>query len=233
MVKFAIALVAGMWLALVASSWAEAATDEYNFNWLDTDKKIYVLQNRKFTKAGRALVSGMAGIGLSSAYRDSYQAQGRMAFYFSEMFGVEAFYAYQANTENNTFEALKASAPNTLPYVREVRGQFGGLLHYVPWYAKINVFNWIMYFDWYFSAGAGQVQCKLDKRRNSASAASLHDQNFFGMYAGTGHQYHLTRSLTVRFDFTGVFYRAPLLGDSGTNTWFSNYMISLGAGLRI
>ena len=35
------------WMALMASTWSEAATssgdEEYNFSWLDPDKKIYVL----------------------------------------------------------------------------------------------------------------------------------------------------------------------------------------------
>ena len=39
---------------------AQAADDdEYNFSWLDPDKKIYVLQNRKYRKAGRVMFSGM------------------------------------------------------------------------------------------------------------------------------------------------------------------------------
>jgi len=75
-----LAFEAGTW---VASTWVEASEsngefdstarssdsrskgssddDEYNFNWLDPEKKIYVLQNRKFLKGGHVLLSVTGG----------------------------------------------------------------------------------------------------------------------------------------------------------------------------
>src|SRR3954465_6960282 len=80
-----IAVIAVFWLMIVAASWGEAAEptrepatvadrppartvdpapqadDEYSFNWLDPDKKIYVLQNRRYLKAERAELSVLVG----------------------------------------------------------------------------------------------------------------------------------------------------------------------------
>jgi len=236
-VKFAITMLAAMWLVLMAASWAEGAqavaNEEYSFNWLDPDKKIYVLQNRKYLKAKRLLLSAMAGVGSSNPYRTTYTVQPRVAFYLSEMFGIEMFYAGMLNRENATFRALTVAAPNTLPVVREIRAEYGGLIHYVPWYAKINVFNKILYFDWYFSGGGGIVQSSLDTRKSASLAATYTDKNLSGVFFGTGHQYHLSHNLTVRLDMTGTAYRAPLSGDSGAETWFSTYLFGLGLGLRL
>jgi outer membrane beta-barrel protein len=239
--QIGLGLMIVFWLLLVAASWAEASTSrdrdqedsEYNFNWLDTDKKIYVLQNRKFIKAGRLMLSGMGGPGETNAYRTTYNVGARMAFYPWELLGVEAFYTYFRNVENSTYDALKIAAPNTMPIVREIRAQYGAMVHYVPWYAKINVFNKILYFDWYFSVGAGTVQTALDDRRTANATPSYQEQSLLGYFLGTGHQYHLTRWLTVRADFMSAFYRAPLFGTTGAETWFSNYQLAFGLGLRI
>jgi hypothetical protein len=138
-----------MTLELFGPSWAKADDskkndEEYNFNWLDPDKKIYVLQNRKYLKGGHPILSVLGGVGFSNPYASTYNLDGRFAFYITEVWGIEAFYTYTVNSPNSTLQALGIAAPNTLPNVRQIRAQFGGQLHYVPWYAKINVFNSIL-----------------------------------------------------------------------------------------
>jgi outer membrane beta-barrel protein len=232
--KVGIALAAALWLAVMAASWADAAEDdEYNFNWLDPEKKIYVLQNRKYLKANHLMLSGMVGPGISNSYRNTYAFDFRVAYHLSEAFGIETFYSFLANRENNTFEALKQAAPTTLPVVREIRSQFGILGQYVPWYAKINVFNNIIYFDWYFSGGLGSLSSALDTRRNKNDPENFVYENLFALYLGTGHRYHLSQTLHMRLDFTGAFYQAPLFGTSGDNSWYSNYTVGVGLGLKL
>lgn len=254
MSRVALIATAMLWLWIVALSWAEAAEaaeasegdadrapagdrapaserdPEYSFNWLDPDKKIYVLQNRRYEKAGRLLLSGMGTIGVSNPYRSSYSLDPRIAYYFTEWLGIEAFYSMTFNSENNVFSALLQTA--TLPVIREVRGRYGLLAHYVPWYAKINVFNSILYFDWYFSGGAGQLVSAVDTRTSSTQASNFVNQNLFAFYLGTGHQYHLSRWLTVRLDFTGAFYRTTLTR-TNEQSWFSDYQFGLGLGVRL
>ncbi len=227
-----------LWLAVLAVSWANAAEDkdnEFNFSWLDPDKKIYVLQNRKYLKANRPLVSVMGGPAISNAYRTSYDITGSFAFYMSELFGIEAFYSGFINKENNTFDALKFAIGSNalLPVVREIRAQYGLLMHYVPWYSKINVFNQILYFDWYFSGGLGGIHTALDTRTVATSNPAFETQDFFCLFLGTGHEYYLTQNVIVRLDFSGAFYRAQSFGKSGDTTWFSNYSFGLGLGYRL
>jgi outer membrane beta-barrel protein len=260
--KVVLVLFAVFWLIVVAASWAESAelpsvnppgaqapsqsTDrapaaledensEYNFNWLDPEKKIYVLQNRKYTKAGHVFLNLMAGPGLSNPYRTTWNLDPRIDYYFSEAFGIEMFWAQTFNTQNNTFTALQsASNSQTVPVVRELKSELGFMAQWVPWYAKINVFNKILYFDWYFQAGGGQISANLIVPPAVAGgASSTQSQNMFALYAGTGHLYHLTQDVTVRLDFTGAYYHAPLQGNTGTSTWFSNYNFEIGFGYRL
>jgi outer membrane beta-barrel protein len=207
--------------------------DEYSFNWLDPDKKIYVLQNRKYLKSNRLLLSVMGGVGFSNPYRSTYNVDPRMSYYFNETWGIEVFYTLTGNSPNTVLDALQRASPNTLPNIREIRAQYGGMLHYVPWYAKINVFNSILYFDWYFGAGAGTVQTYVDTRTQVSAPSNFLEQDMFSLFFCTGHQFHLSQSWVVRIDVTGAFYQAPINGTAGDTAWYSNYNFGVGIGLRI
>lgn len=235
--KLLVIVAAAIWLAIVAVSWADQAgaaeSSEYNFNWLDPDKKIYVLQNRRYVKANRLLLSAMAGIGMSNPYRQVFEFDPRVAYYFSEAFGIEVFHTILTNAENNTVEALKQASAGALPVVREIKTQYGALLHYVPWYAKINVFNQILYFDWYFSGGLGQITADLITQATTTAPQVATPETLFAGFLGTGHQYHVSESFVVRIDFSGAFYSAPVFGNFGEKSWFSNYTFGIGAGLKL
>jgi outer membrane beta-barrel protein len=227
-----------LWLLLMATTWAEAgdsvsADEEYSFNWLDPDKKIYVLQNRKYLKGGHALLTAMGGVGFSNPYRSTYNLDGRLAFYINETWGIEGFYTVINNSENNTVKALAVAAPTTLPAIREIRSQYGGMIHYVPWYAKINVFNNILYFDWYFGAGAGTLSTFVDTKTKVSDAPAYVQQDIFALFVATGHQYHLSQHFVFRVDVTGAFYQAPINGTTGESSWYSNYNVGLGLGWRL
>ncbi len=222
-------------LAIASAAGATApaqGNDEYSFDWLDPEKKIYVLQNRKYLKTNRPVLSLMIGPGLTGAYQNRFNLDPRLAYYINESWGIEGFYTKSFNTENSDLKALK-NATTTLPLIREVQSQLGILVHWVPWYAKINVFNSILYFDWYFSGGLGSIGTGLDTRASSTAPANIIRQDFFALYLGTGHQYHLSEHFLVRLDFMGSYYSAPLFGNTGESTWFSNYNFSFGVGLRL
>ena len=206
--------------------------DEYSFKWLDPDKKVYVLQNRKFIKKGRGLVTLMGGTGFSNSFRNTYQVDPRIAYYFTETLGIEVFYSKMFNSKNNTSKLLEKASPNALPVVRELRALTGVLLHWSPWYAKINMFNTILYFDWYITGGLGSVSSQLDTNQIVGQPSQFVDHNFMCFFVGTGHQYYLSRTVIARLDLLGAIYRAEIFGNSGDKTWFSNFNLSAGVGLR-
>ena len=122
MVKLLLVLMAALWLSVVAASWSEAAEDpenEYNFSWLDPDKKVSVLQNRKYRKANRPMITLGLGFANSNAYRKSYVIDPRLAYYFNESWGIEIFYSMFSNKENDTAKALISTVTGSSASNRE------------------------------------------------------------------------------------------------------------------
>jgi outer membrane beta-barrel protein len=240
-IRTAFAMLAVLWIALMAATWAQAAhaadqtPDEFNFNWLDPDKKIYVLQNRKYTKAEHAFFSVSGGLGLSNPNRDVFTLEGRGEYFVSESWGIQAFYRKSFNSVSNNYNQLLNASATTgvLPLVREITGEFGGMVEWVPWYAKINVFNNILYFDWYFSAGVGAISSNLVYQQNKNASPTSTASNLWGVYWGTGHIYHFTQSFIVRADLLGSYYRAPSLGTTGDQVTYPNYSFALGIGVKL
>ena len=70
----------------------------YSFSWLDSDKEVYVLQNRRFSKQGRMHLNAGYGMTLSGAFVDATSIQGKVGFFLTEEIGLEVMYA--KNEEN-------------------------------------------------------------------------------------------------------------------------------------
>lgn len=232
-VKLLLVLMAALWLSVVAASWSEAAEDqdnEYNFSWLDPDKKVSVLQNRKFRKANRPMVSLGFGFANTNAYRKSTAIDPRLAYYMSESWGIEVFYSMFSNKENDTAKALATTSVR--PDVIEIKNQVGALVHWVPWYAKINVFNTVLYFDWYFSAGLGTMNADMIPGSASTGLAQT-TKSLTAYYMGTGQIFHVSENFVVRLDFTNAWFKAPSRAVTGEETFFSSPTFTIGAGFRL
>lgn len=233
MIKLLLVLMAALWLSVVAASWSEAAEDpdnEYNFSWLDPDKKVSVLQNRKFRKANRALLSLNLGLADTNAYRKSYAIDPRLAYYFSESWGVEAFYSMFSNSKNSTAEALESTSVS--PGIIEIKNQVGILLHWVPWYAKINVFNTVLYFDWYFTGGLGTMNADMIPGNQNAGFTQT-TKSLTAFHAGTGQLFRVSDSFIVRLDFRNTWFKAPSRAVTGSEILFNSTTFQLGLGIML
>ena len=240
-VRARLLLIALVSLGVVESiSTAFAADDDdYNFSWLDPEKKIYVLQNRKYRKANHAMLFALGGAGIGETYRNVYQVQGRVGYWFNEDFGFEAFYNQRFNSANNSYKALaqaEGAGAGTSPYTREILSQMGLLLNWAPWYAKMNVFNSVLYFDWYFTLGLGTMSTQVGPNLQSDYPALWSQENLLAVYLGTGQLFHLSETWMMRLDFLEHFYSAEIYGGKvGAPTdksLFSNFAINLGIGLK-
>lgn len=210
----------------------EEEKDEYDFTWLDPEKKISVVQNRKYTKARRFELALGGGIGIGDSYRTVRQFMPRASYYFNESWGVSALGAFVSNSENNTWINLKLANSSALPNVREVRNFIGGSAVWVPFYAKLNIFNRIVYMDWHFEAGVAQVNSQIDLNFSANAAPNLFESSHTGFFWGTAQKFWITREFAARVDFHGLIYSAPK-GDRGaiTNVSETNfqYYLTLGA----
>jgi outer membrane beta-barrel protein len=238
-VRLGVLLLGMCWLFLMAATWSRAAEpdsspqagDEYNFKWLDPDKKIYVLQNRRYQKAGRVTLSLSGGPDFGNAYRTSWSISPKISYFFSEQFGVEFFYTKTGNTQNNTYNALVNTGASVLPVIREISSQYGGIFYWSPWYAKINVFNSILYFDWLFGAGIAGINSNLIAVSSSSTTTTT--SNLTSFLWTTGQQFYLSERFIARWDLTGSYYSAPVYGTSGSSSLFSDYSVMLGIGVRL
>ena len=203
--------------------------DEYNFSWLDPDKKVYVLQNRKYRKKMRFGISLSGGANMNNPYRTEYLGLPRASFWILETLGIEAFYGLFSNSDNSNLTALKNASPTALPFVRETRNYLAMVATWAPFYAKINFFNKILYFDWFFNAGAGQVGTAVDQNRRAGNASSFVTENLFGFFYGTGQNFFVTKHILVRWDLIGHAYSATG-ADNVTKSLRANYDFALGLG---
>jgi outer membrane beta-barrel protein len=204
--------------------------DEYAFSWLDPDKNVYVLQNRKFRKARRFAVFASGGINLNNPYRSEYPLMPKVGYWFTEQFGVELFYTHVFSSESSNLTALKKVSASALPFVRQQRSYYGALFSYTPWYAKMNFFNKILYFDWAVTAGAGQVNTAINLNNKADGSANLRNEAFFAGYIGLDQKFFITRNFLVRWDLIALLYRAKG-ADLSTVRWQRNFDFTLGAGV--
>lgn len=220
-------------LSLIVSSMVMAAeTSLYNFSWLDKDKEIYVLQNRKFRKEGKVYVGGNAGKTLSGAFVDMYGASLRGGFFFREDWGIELAYGKGMGGENTTAKGIKEQG--TVPFYRKVDSYMGGMVMWSPFYSKINTFNKIFYYDWLFGAGVANVT-SLDNRKKFDDQTSLTSESTLAFMWTTGMRFYITESWSARLDFTGLNWRADRFGKPTGNVdtrkkvdFFNSYDVALG-----
>ena len=111
----------------------------YNFSWLDNDKEIYVLQNRKFRKDGNVYIGGTGAFNLSQNFLDAYGGTVRAGYFFSEDWGLEFIYGKNTNKENDTARGVREQG--SVPFYRQIDSFMGAMLMWSPFYSKINTFN--------------------------------------------------------------------------------------------
>ncbi len=208
--------------------------DIYEFSWLDQDKEIFVLQNRKFRKVSKLYFNLGGGITTSGAFVDSTSYQGRLGFFMTEDFGVEGIYAKNVGKENETALGVQSSGPQgsgTRPFRRIIQNYVGVMGLWSPFYSKINTFNSIVYVDWIFGLGYAQLTEKNNKL--AFQSASLRDvpttEKHSGVIWEAAMKFYLSESFSTRLDLTAVHFQTNKISTAGT-TLFSNYDATISLG---
>lgn len=209
----------------------------YNFSWLDKDKEIYVLQNRRFRKDGKVYLGVNGAYTMNGAFIDSYGGSVRGGFFFREDWGIELLYGKSTGSENDTAKGVREQG--TVPFYRKIDTYMGGMLMWSPFYSKINTFNRIFYYDWMLGAGLANITT-LDNRNKfePGSDGGLTSESNMGAIWNTGFRFYINDSWSVRIDFTGLHYQADKtkrVGGAGSPTSKSSLMFSnydLGFGLN-
>lgn len=211
----------------------------YNFSWLDNDKEIYVLQNRKFRKVSTVYIGGTGAYNLSQDFLTAYGGTIRGGYFFTEDWGIELVYGKNTNTENDTAKGVKEQG--TVPFYRQIDSFVGAMIMWSPFYSKINTFNKVFYFDWMFGAGAGSFTTKDNRNKFNTGVTvdtnALTSESNMGALWNTGFRFYLSENWSLRLDLTGQVYKADKVKSTGVgqpttkaSKLYSNY--DLGVGLN-
>lgn len=200
----------------------------YDFAWLDQDKEVYVLQNRKFRKDGKLFLSAMGGFTTSGAFVDATNYQGRLGYFFHEEFGVELLYAVAQSKTNPSFSDISRIATT---FYRKIESYYGGMMLWSPFYAKINTFNKVLYFDWNFGLGIAKVTDKNNKNKVVVATNDiLLEENHTAIMWGMGPRFYISDSWSIRLDLTAFHYKANKQLDASLSkeVRFNNYDLTAG-----
>ncbi|OFZ21108.1 MAG: hypothetical protein A2202_07435 [Bdellovibrionales bacterium RIFOXYA1_FULL_36_14] len=211
----------------------------YKFSWLDPDKEVYVLQNRKFRKAGKFHFNAGYAHLVSGAFVDGAGLQGRAGYFFTEDWGFEVLYTKTSSKENDTAAAVRhqVGGGGSYPFSRMVDGYVGGMILWSPFYAKFNTFNQVLYLDWILGLGYS----KLDETNNRDELSGitpfvLTKETHGCILWDLAFKFYLTESWNIRTDLTVQHYQAqkPIQNSTPSDkSWYSNYDFVVSLGFNI
>lgn len=209
----------------------------YDFSWLDPDKEVYVLQNRKFRKDSSFYLGATLGRSVSGAFIDSIEGNLYAGYFFSEDWGVELSYTKASGSTNATYDAVKEGG-GAVAFFRELDTVMSAHIVWSPFYSKINTFNQIFYYDWLFGLGFSSYDSKDNRNEFRDQSDASHDELTLESGTGiswfTGMRFYINQDWSFRMDFSGMHANADRAIDSGANTfevkksWFHYYNFKLG-----
>lgn len=223
----------GLLLLSICSFTFASEKSVYDFSWLDKDKEVYVLQNRKYRKKNKLFVGTTFGKSLSGAFVDRYTGSINGGFFFSENWGLELSYTKASNSTNATHDAVKTAG--TVAFYRKIDTDITAHLVWSPFYSKINTFNKIIYYDWLFGLGISSITTQ-DNRNEFVDKDSfeLVDESGTALSWFTGFRFFISENWSARVDFKGIHSNADRAVDNGAGgfdiekSWFHYYDFKLG-----
>jgi outer membrane beta-barrel protein len=214
--------------------WA-GESDTYNFSWLDPDKEVFVLQNRRFRKTNRVHIYAGVGKNMSAPFVNSQTIFGRAGYFLSEDYGLELVYGKSNGKENDTAAQLRnKGGSGSIPFRRIVDTFYGGMFLWSPFYSKINTFNTIVYYDWIFGGGMGKIKESNNTDNFIQGTAGVfadrvEEHNAFLWNIGI--KIYLTTHISARIDVLAIHYKAtPPVSGSTEELWNDNFDLGITLG---
>lgn len=210
-----------------------AAEDSvYDFSWLDKDKEVYVLQNRKFRKKSEVYLGTTIGRSVSGAFIDSYEINLIAGFFFSENLGIELSYTKADGSQNKTVDAVNAQGATA--FYKKIDSATSAMLMWSPFYSKINTFNKIFYYDWLFGAGVASITT-LDNRLNFSGGSTsddLTEETDTAFTWMTGMRFYFSQSWSTRIDFKAIHANTEMQIDANDSEERLNSYYNFNIGIN-
>jgi outer membrane beta-barrel protein len=207
--------------------------------------EIRVIKNKFFTKRMRLELGVGLGGSMNQSFHNSYLFQGNLGFHFSEQFGLHGEYTYSYTRNKSECETLGSDKFLIAPVLNVLDSSYGGYLSYTPIYGKYQLGSGdVLYFDWFFLAGAGlatnrvleggvpdskgddgqDLGCGKLETKVTASGSNL-QVNF-----GTGQRYFLSESLAFVWNLKFLMYQPAEEGKTLIGDGVKNVILTLGVG---
>ena len=185
-------------------------SDVKKIRWFDQKNKVYVLQNRVHKKKGRILLNLGVIKGLENDYQDTLGFLFGGQYYWTENFGLGFSYRVYGHSDNNAYELLK-KLNGVTPFLRREKELVGVKFLWSPFYGKINTFNQITYFDWYFGTGLGflKSESNSDSFKNSSGTNTFKSEKNVTLLLKSGLKFYLTDTLDLRVEYLQKVFTAP------------------------
>ncbi|MBF0312616.1 MAG: outer membrane beta-barrel domain-containing protein [Oligoflexia bacterium] len=234
---FLLVLVAIVSIAFLDAPKSVASEQSYyEFKWLDPDKAVYVLQNRKYRKKGHFHLNAGGGMSVADAYLTASNLQARAGFFFLEDIGAEAIYGRNFASENDNAASVKSAG--AIPFYRKIESYMGGLLLWSPFYSKMNTFNKIMYYDILLGLGAATISEENNRNHlvDGHTLRPLTTESHTAIMWNVGSQFYLSEAFRVRLDLLGQHYKAQSAlkaSPTSSESWYSHYDLTLSLGYSL
>lgn len=153
--------------------------------WSAKDDDFAVVQNRRYTKAGRFFLSANGGVPFNDPFSSGNIYGATFGYFFNERWGIDLDYKTGSLHDNDATSQF-INQYGTYPDHNVFKSSEFVNVTLVPFYAKMSFMDTsIIYFDMGFSLGAGSVKYSIQKKEGnddeSAAAVkfSVFQQIFF------------------------------------------------------
>jgi outer membrane beta-barrel protein len=197
------------------------ASNLYEFLWLDQDKEVYVLQNKVYTKKHTHYFNLSYINSLEQKFQKVKGAQLKYGFYLTEEFAIEGFANIYGNSNNSEYDSVR-TITGIAPFVRKINNMVGAMAVWSPFYGKINTFNKIFYFDWYFGAGLSHIggESNIDSVTDRTVTQDIYkSESFIGVPVKTGFRAYINESYHVGLEYMNTSYLAPSAVNKSEKKW--------------
>jgi outer membrane beta-barrel protein len=194
----------------------------YDFLWLDPDKKVYVLQNKIHKKEHKFYTDLGYMQNFTSTFQSTVGANVKAGYYLHEEWGVEVYYNYYKNTDNDNLKNVR-DITSTVPFVRRLNSAYGAMAIWSPFYGKINTFNQIFYFDWSFGLGLAKINAESNRKNvQIPSLKTTYDkEDYMSLAWKTCLKFHLKEDVHLGLEWLQHHYMARGPTQNGKEPSFS------------
>lgn len=157
-----------------------------------------VVQNRLYSKRGKLELGLTGGNIIGDPFLNTYTLGGFTSYHFTEYLGLDVLGWGALNSASSALTTLQGPPTNTTANTNEPRWFVGAGPRASVLYGKLSLLGLaILYFDAYFTAGAGAI--------GTESGSSL------AVFGGIGQQIHFAKRFSLNLDFRLMRYDETIL----------------------